>query len=71
MLTQKNAWSWDLEFSYPMFCTIVSVLTGPEMLLSKSSSLGIGAGGNIGGDVGDAIEANEWKCIRTMNGTLS
>ncbi|XP_056162623.1 protein ENHANCED DISEASE RESISTANCE 2 isoform X4 [Syzygium oleosum] len=47
---------------------LIRIGQGPEMLLSKSSSLGIGAGGNIGGDVGDAIEANEWKCIRTMNG---
>lgn len=61
----------DLEFSYSMFCTTFSVFTSPEMLLSNSSILGIGAGGNIGGDIGDAIEANKWKCIRTMNDTLS
>lgn len=47
---------------------LIRIGQGPEMLLSKSSILGIRAGGNIGGDVGDAIEANEWKCIRTMNG---
>ncbi|KAF8036755.1 hypothetical protein BT93_C2462 [Corymbia citriodora subsp. variegata] len=47
---------------------LIRIGQGPEMLLRKSSILGIRAGGNIGGDVGDAIEANKWKCIRTMNG---
>jgi len=34
----------------------------------------LGAGrpdGYIEGDTGDAIEAHEWKCVRTINGNFS
>uniref|UniRef100_A0A7N0T197 START domain-containing protein n=1 Tax=Kalanchoe fedtschenkoi TaxID=63787 RepID=A0A7N0T197_KALFE len=43
---------------------------GPETLLRQSSNLGAVAktDGVFGGDDGDAIEAHEWKCVRTING---
>ncbi|KAK8654846.1 hypothetical protein V6N13_107443 [Hibiscus sabdariffa] len=43
---------------------------GPEMLLQQSSKLcGIGTSdGYFEGEFGDAIEAHEWKCVRTING---
>lgn len=45
---------------------------GPESLLRKSSDLGrtVGLDGYLHGDGGDVIEAHEWKCVRTVNGTI-
>lgn len=55
--------------------TIIEIylpITGPETLLCQSSSLG--ANGSTDGyferDIGDAIEAYKWKCVRTINGIL-
>jgi len=47
-------------------------MPGPESLLRQSSTLVNdvrGDGFYEGGDNGDAIEAHEWKCVRTINGT--
>lgn len=46
------------------------MVTGPETLLRQSSDLGgtARAEGYYEGDIGDAIEAHEWKCVRTLNG---
>ncbi|OMO90969.1 hypothetical protein COLO4_18731 [Corchorus olitorius] len=43
---------------------------GPEMLLRQTSNLaGNGASdGYFEGEFGDALEAHEWKCVRTING---
>jgi hypothetical protein len=46
-------------------------MPGPESLLRQSSTLVNdvrGDGFYEGGDNGDAIEAHEWKCVRTING---
>ena len=45
---------------------------GPEMLLRQTSNLaGNGTSdGYFEGEFGDAIEAHEWKCVRTINGIL-
>lgn len=45
-------------------------MTGPETLLRQSSELGgsARADGYYERESGDAIEAHEWKCIRTLNG---
>lgn len=45
---------------------------GPEMLVRKASSVG----GNTvdtfyDADSGDTVEAHEWRCVRTVNGTVS
>lgn len=47
-------------------------LSGPEMLLRKSSDLGSNSRTQAyyEGNVGDALEAHNWKCVRTINGTL-
>ena len=46
------------------------LLVGPESLLRQSSNLGVKvrSDGYIEGDGGDAIEAHEWKCVRTIDG---
>ncbi|KAK8645146.1 hypothetical protein V6N13_118995 [Hibiscus sabdariffa] len=42
---------------------------GPETLSRQGSSLGNGASfGDYEGEFGDAVEAHEWKCVRTING---
>ena len=46
---------------------------GPESLLRQSSGLAAEARSDMyfGKDVdGDAIEAHQWKCVRTINGIL-
>lgn len=45
-----------------------NTFTGPEGLLKQSSNLGVRHDGYIAGDTGDAVEAHEWKCVRTING---
>ncbi|KAM1508150.1 hypothetical protein ACFX10_017501 [Malus domestica] len=49
---------------------LIRIGQGPETLLCQSSSLG--ANGSTDGyferDIGDAIEAYKWKCVRTING---
>ncbi|KAK9027100.1 hypothetical protein V6N11_066945 [Hibiscus sabdariffa] len=49
---------------------LIRIGKGPEMLLQQSSKLcGIGTSdGYFEGEFGDAIEAHEWKCVRTING---
>ncbi|KAL5547664.1 hypothetical protein UlMin_002895 [Ulmus minor] len=49
---------------------LIKIGQGPETLLCQSSSLVASArsDGYFNGDVGDAIEPHEWKCIRTING---
>ncbi|KAK8535253.1 hypothetical protein V6N13_081392 [Hibiscus sabdariffa] len=49
---------------------LIRIGKGPETLLRQTSSLG-GYGTSDGyfeGQFGDAIEAHEWKCVRTING---
>ncbi|XVF35508.1 hypothetical protein REPUB_Repub18cG0151600 [Reevesia pubescens] len=49
---------------------LIRIGQGPEMLLRQTSNLG-GNGASNGyfeGEFGDAIEAHEWKCVRTING---
>lgn len=45
-------------------------LAGPETLLKQPSNWNDGQEGYFGGDSGDAIECHDWRCIRTINGTL-
>ncbi|KAK9912735.1 hypothetical protein M0R45_036581 [Rubus argutus] len=49
---------------------LIKIGQGPETLLRQSSNLAsdIGADGFFEKDVGDAVEAYEWKCVRTVNG---
>ncbi|XP_010542087.1 PREDICTED: protein ENHANCED DISEASE RESISTANCE 2 isoform X2 [Tarenaya hassleriana] len=49
---------------------LIRIGQGPEILLRQSSSLVNDgrADGFYEGDNGDAIEAHEWKCVRTING---
>lgn len=49
---------------------IMSFVTGPEMLLRQSSDLQSHerVNTNFGGDTGDALEAHEWRFVRTLNG---
>ncbi|ESQ44512.1 hypothetical protein EUTSA_v10003438mg [Eutrema salsugineum] len=50
---------------------LIRIGQGPETLLRQSSTLVNDARGDgfyEGGDNGDAIEAHEWKCVRTING---
>lgn len=44
------------------------MVTGPETLLRQSAELSSRANRYFEGDSGDAIEAHEWKCVRTVNG---
>lgn len=47
------------------------MVTGPEMLIRQSSSLGSNTrrGAYFEGDM-DVIEMHDWKCVRTVNGTF-
>ncbi|KAL3535964.1 hypothetical protein ACH5RR_004425 [Cinchona calisaya] len=49
---------------------LIKIGQGPEMLLRRSSSLDGSDRADIffEADGGDAIEAHEWKCVRTING---
>ncbi|XP_010435403.1 PREDICTED: protein ENHANCED DISEASE RESISTANCE 2-like isoform X1 [Camelina sativa] len=50
---------------------LIRIGQGPETLLRQSSTLVNdvrGDGFYEGGDNGDAIEAHQWKCVRTING---
>ncbi|KAI4377730.1 hypothetical protein MLD38_015310 [Melastoma candidum] len=47
---------------------LIRIGQGPEGLLRQSSNLGVRQDGYIAGDTGDAIQAHEWKCVRTING---
>ncbi|KAK1578845.1 hypothetical protein Q3G72_033554 [Acer saccharum] len=48
---------------------LIKIGQGPESLLRQSSDLGGSVrDGYIEGDVGDAVEAHQWKCVRTVNG---
>ncbi|RVW43685.1 hypothetical protein CK203_080455 [Vitis vinifera] len=48
---------------------LIKIGQGPESLLRQSSNLGVKvrSDGYIEGDGGDAIEAHEWKCVRTID----
>uniref|UniRef100_A0A453KJE0 PH domain-containing protein n=1 Tax=Aegilops tauschii subsp. strangulata TaxID=200361 RepID=A0A453KJE0_AEGTS len=50
---------------------LVRIGKGPEMLLRQSSDLQSHerVNTNFGGDTGDALEAHEWRFVRTLNGT--
>ncbi|KAJ7968654.1 protein ENHANCED DISEASE RESISTANCE 2 [Quillaja saponaria] len=52
------------------FRKLIRIGQGPERLLRQSSNLAanVRPDGHIEGDNGDAIEAHEWKCVRTING---
>ncbi|PIA45690.1 hypothetical protein AQUCO_01600133v1 [Aquilegia coerulea] len=49
---------------------LIRIGQGPESLLRQSSDLGrnVKANGYFDSDVGDVIEAHEWKCVRAVNG---
>ncbi|KAM5551614.1 protein ENHANCED DISEASE RESISTANCE 2-like [Rosa sericea] len=49
---------------------LIKIGQGPETLLRQSSNLAadIGEDEYFEKDVGDAVEAYEWKCVRTVNG---
>ncbi|KAJ4846793.1 hypothetical protein Tsubulata_014108 [Turnera subulata] len=47
---------------------LIKIGQGPETLLRQSSTLGANVEGYFEGEVGDAVEAHEWKCVRTVNG---
>lgn len=49
---------------------LIKIGQGPETLLRQSSSLGanITSEGYFEGEIGDAVEAHEWKCVCTING---
>ncbi|BFG20478.1 hypothetical protein CerSpe_067530 [Prunus speciosa] len=48
---------------------LIKIGQGPETLLRQSSSLGPNSTeGYFQTDFGDAVEAYEWKCVRTVNG---
>lgn len=56
--------------SSSIFCPMI-LFTGPEMLVRKASGLsGDGVDTYYDADGGDAVEAHEWRCVRTVNGTL-
>ncbi|KAI4335601.1 hypothetical protein L6164_014235 [Bauhinia variegata] len=46
---------------------LIRIGQGPEPLLRQSSSLS-GRPDGFEGDSGDAFEAHQWKCVRTMDG---
>lgn len=50
------------------FFGILSIVIGPDMLLRKASNLGGNRKLDAYFDAGDAVEAHEWKCVRTING---
>ncbi|XP_019197995.1 PREDICTED: protein ENHANCED DISEASE RESISTANCE 2-like isoform X1 [Ipomoea nil] len=49
---------------------LIKIGQGPEKLLRQSSNLGANSRSELyyDADGGDAIEAHEWKCVRTING---
>ncbi|XP_024028323.1 protein ENHANCED DISEASE RESISTANCE 2 isoform X2 [Morus notabilis] len=49
---------------------LIRIGQGPETLLRQSSSLAadVRSDGYFERDVGDVIEAQKWKCVRTVNG---
>ncbi|KAI3913666.1 hypothetical protein MKX01_035862 [Papaver californicum] len=50
---------------------LVRIGKGPEALLRQISDLGdehVKSDGVFKGDVGDAVEAHQWKCVHTVNG---
>ncbi|KAK1292982.1 hypothetical protein QJS10_CPB17g00248 [Acorus calamus] len=48
---------------------LIKIGKGPELLLRKSSNLGRSMSSKyLEEQQGDAIEAHEWKCVRTVNG---
>ncbi|XP_044464101.1 protein ENHANCED DISEASE RESISTANCE 2 isoform X2 [Mangifera indica] len=47
---------------------LIRIGHGPETLLRQSAELSSRANRYFEGDSGDAIEAHEWKCVRTVNG---
>ncbi|PKA65521.1 hypothetical protein AXF42_Ash005855 [Apostasia shenzhenica] len=49
---------------------LIRIGKGPEMLLKKTSELGsqVKTERYIEDDVGDAMEAHDWRCVRTING---
>ncbi|KAI3933655.1 hypothetical protein MKW92_053266 [Papaver armeniacum] len=50
---------------------LVRIGKGPEALLRQTSNLGdehVKSDGFFKGDVGDAVEAHQWKCVHTVNG---
>nr|DAD27336.1 TPA_asm: hypothetical protein HUJ06_028804 [Nelumbo nucifera] len=49
---------------------LIRIGKGPEILLRRSSGLGDSFRSDryFGGNVDDAIEPHEWKCVRTING---
>ncbi|KAM6553198.1 hypothetical protein CsatB_013960 [Cannabis sativa] len=49
---------------------LIRIGQGPDALLRQSSHLAASAGtdGFFDREVGDVIEAHEWKCVRTVNG---
>lgn len=49
---------------------LIKIGQGPEMLLRQSSTLDATMKSDryYEGEIGDAIEAHEWKCVRTVNG---
>lgn len=61
-----------ISFFIFLFFSFFLMVTGPETLLRQSSDLGgsVRGEGFFEGDIGDAIEAHEWKCVRTLNGTF-
>lgn len=52
---------------------LIRIGQGPETLLRQSSSLAadVRADGYFERDGGDVIEAQKWKCVRTVNGILA
>lgn len=53
-----------------MVTIFISLLfKGPESLLRLSSKF-FGNSDGFEGEIGDAFEAHQWKCVRTMSGTL-
>lgn len=49
---------------------LIRIGKGPEMLLRQSSDLGtnVRTSTYFGGDMGDAFEAYDWRCVRIVNG---
>ncbi|KAI3924507.1 hypothetical protein MKW92_047675 [Papaver armeniacum] len=50
---------------------LVRIGKGPEALLRQTSNLGdehVKSYGDFKGDVGDAVEDHQWKCVHTVNG---
>ncbi|OAY46949.1 protein ENHANCED DISEASE RESISTANCE 2-like isoform X3 [Manihot esculenta] len=49
---------------------LIKIGQGPEMLLRQSSDLQAAMRSDryFEGEIGDAVEAHEWKCVRTING---